>query len=689
MTSVVLREGDEPPTPDRATRPSATGKERIVALDGLRAVALLIIMGYHFGAGWLRGGFFSLDIFYVLSGYLITGLLLSEYRRRRSIKLPAFWMRRARRLLPALLIVLVAVTLMVRFAEPAGLYPGYRLDAISALFYFSNWWQIAQSSNYFVASGAVSPLTHTWSLAVEEQFYLVWPLVVLGVLHFSGTFVRGLRVLLWVSMAGVVASALEMALLYQPASNTTRLYFGTDTHAQSILVGSALACALTTIQLRRGAEGMAPPARGVAARAVLVAMGMAGLAGTLALTYTQNGSEAFDYRGGILLSALSAACIIVAAVCVPAGAVDRALSVRPLVWIGTISYGAYLWHYPIAIFLDAGRIGLGGLPLLAVRFGATITLAALSYYLVERPVIEGTFWRSPRAIAPAVALVLATVVVVVSGSVAEASTASVIVPTPAGLTSNQTTVLVAGDSTALTLGASLYYDAEASKDGLDIVDEGTEGCGVAEGADIVSNGVLRPTVAACNPRSPPADQWPAELKNELRHYRPRAVVLLAGRWEVYNRTSLAGKVTNITDPAFAQYIESQLQRFVSLVATAGSRTVLLTAPYYDSGEQPNGQPEPQDNAGRVRIFNRLVDKVAAANPTTSSLVNLNAIVSPAGRFTSSIDGVTVRTPDGVHFPYFNNYDATAPLPDTKAEVVQFARWIGPKILPSIVAATKR
>ena len=131
------------PGPKFPPRPSATGKERITSLDGLRAVALLIIMGYHFGVGWLQGGFFSLDIFYVLSGYLITGLLVSEYRKRSRIKLSAFWLRRARRLLPALLIVLVAVTLMVRFAEPAGLYPDFRMSALSALFYFSNWWQIA------------------------------------------------------------------------------------------------------------------------------------------------------------------------------------------------------------------------------------------------------------------------------------------------------------------------------------------------------------------------------------------------------------------------------------------------------------------------------------------------------------------------------------------------------------------
>ena len=189
--------------PVYAPRPSATGKERINALDGLRAVALLIIMGYHFGVGWLQGGFFSLDIFYVLSGYLITGLLVSEYRKRSAIKLSAFWLRRARRLLhhaphraggrdPA-------GPLRVR---PRSLHRLPYRARCTTLFYFSNWWQIAASSNYFVATGAVSPLTHTWSLAVEEQFYLVWPLVVLAVMTLSPNLRLGVRVLLVVSVVG-------------------------------------------------------------------------------------------------------------------------------------------------------------------------------------------------------------------------------------------------------------------------------------------------------------------------------------------------------------------------------------------------------------------------------------------------------------------------------------------------------
>jgi peptidoglycan/LPS O-acetylase OafA/YrhL len=675
-------------SPGLAARPSATGTSRISALDGLRAVALLIIMGYHFGVGWLQGGFFSLDIFYVLSGYLITGLLLSEYAKRGRIKLSAFWLRRARRLLPALLIVLVAVTLMVRFAEPAGLYPGFRLNALSALFYFSNWWQIHASGNYFVMTGATSPLTHTWSLAVEEQFYLVWPLVVLGVFTLARTVQKGITALLFVSGIGALASALEMAALYHPRANITRLYFGTDTHAQSILVGATMACALTLIQRKRGEGGMAPTARTNPARYGLILLGLLGFAGTFALTYLQGGTAAFDYQGGFFLSALSAAAIILGAVCVPSGPIAWTLSAKPLVWLGTISYGAYLWHYPVFIYLDRARTGTSGFPLLLIRFAVTFAFAAASYYLVERPVMYGTFWRSLKAIGPATVLLVATVAVVIAGTVSEASASPSVVPIPVHAVSGRTVpVLMEGDSTALTLGVALAYAAAQSHDGLNIIDQGIEGCGIAEGRTVVSNGTVGPMPAPCNPDAPKQDQWPALLDRAVVRNKPGVVILLAGRWEVYNRADLAGRITNITDPSYADYIESQLQHFVAIASAAGSRVVLMTAPYYDSGEQPNGQPQPQDQPVRVQDYNRLVRKVAAANPQTVSVVNLNPIVCPDGRFTTTVGHVTVRAPDGVHFPTFNFTQANAHAPDTAAQVKQFAGWIGPQVLPQIVAAT--
>ena len=194
---------------------------------------MLGIMGVHAGVYLTAGGFFFLDAFFALSGFLITSLLIVEWRKRGTIKLGAFWARRARRLLPALFVMLIGVAIIYGVFVPAGTYPTLRGDALSALFYFANWHYIASGSDYFHMTGLTSPLIHTWSLAVEEQFYLVWPLVFLGVMKLT----RSLRVLLAVAVVGALASASEMALLFNP-TNINRLYFGTDTHAQSVLVGA-------------------------------------------------------------------------------------------------------------------------------------------------------------------------------------------------------------------------------------------------------------------------------------------------------------------------------------------------------------------------------------------------------------------------------------------------------------------
>jgi peptidoglycan/LPS O-acetylase OafA/YrhL len=660
--------------PGLSARPSATGKERITALDGIRAFALLIIMGYHFGLGWLSGGFFSLDIFYVLSGYLITGLLLGEYRRRDRIKLSNFWLRRARRLLPALLIVLVAVTLMVRFAEPAGLYPDFRMSALSALFYFSNWWQIAVSGSYFVATGPLSPLTHTWSLAVEEQFYLVWPFVVLAVMGLARTFARGIRALLALSLVGAVASAVEMALLYNPSSstNTTRIYFGTDTHAQSILVGAVLACALTMIQMRRGEEGMDPAARTPLARGVLVVSGVAGLAALVVLSSVLDGSSSLAYRGGFALCAASAAAVITAVVCVPGGPLAQVLSWRPLVWVGTVSYGAYLWHYPIFIYLDGARTGLQGLSLLAVRSAATFGLAAASFYLVERPVIEGTFWRSIRAVVPAIALVVATVVVVVSGTLVSSASAAPFAPTPVQANraewkayqvhnfndaGRRVTVLMVGDSLSLTvaIGISPY----AQQYGVDLGGRSHTGCGIAVALPLDDHGAIGDPFPNC-------PTWPTWWADDVRQLHPQVVGLLIGFWEVQDRW-LDGRWQHIGEPGYDAYETAQLERAVSILSSQGARVALFTSPYFDSGEQPDGMPWPQDSPARVDRLNQIIEAVARRDPGVVRVIPLNTYLDPAGHFAWKIDGQVVRQPDGVH------------------TTLAGGTYLAPKILPQLAA----
>ena len=309
------------------------------ALDGIRGVAMLGIMGVHGGVYLTAGGFFFLDSFFALSGFLITSLLIVEWRKRDTIRLGAFWARRARRLLPALFVMLIGVSIIYGVFVPAGTYPTLRGDALSALFYVANWHFIVSGSNYFHMTGLTSPLIHTWSLAVEEQFYLVWPLVFLGVMKLT----RWLRVLLVVAVTGALASATEMALLYNP-TNINRLYFGTDTHAQSVLVGATLAVGLRlwSERNRKGAEEDWQ-ARTPWARNVLTAIGVIGLGVSTFLCVAVHSDDAFTYHGGFLIAALAAAAVLLSVSCAQFSPVARLL---PAVHLHRADL---LRHVPVAL----------------------------------------------------------------------------------------------------------------------------------------------------------------------------------------------------------------------------------------------------------------------------------------------------------------------------------------------------
>ena len=649
-------------------QPSATGARRIDALDGLRAFALVIIMSYHFGWRAAQGGFFSLDIFYVLSGYLITGLLLSEFARRERIALGAFWLRRARRLLPALFVVVIVVTLYVRFVALPGTYPEYKMSALSALFYFSNWWQIAASGNYFHATGPVYPLTHTWSLAVEEQFYLLWPLVVVATMKLARTYARGLRALLGVSVLGALASAITMVLRYSATANITRLYFGTDTHAQSILIGAVLACVLTLLARSRNESGMAPVARRFGG--VLTALGLVGVATTLTITYVFQGTDAFCYRGGFTLSALAAAAIVAASVMVPTGPLARVLATRPLVFLGTVSYGAYLWHFPIFLWLDATRTHTHGVVLFALRFVATFLLATASYFLLERPVMERRFWRSARAAVPAALALGLTVVVVVALGTSEAAGSTVVV------TSNLTQAeranlasvgafdghpirfMIVGDSLALTLAVGLQEHTVAPF-GVQVIDRATLGCDIDDLPAYVSGNLDYPG-SVCR-------TWRAYWSAQVATYRPDVVGLLLGRWLITDHVLPSGQVVHIGEPAWNAHLLAELNQVVRVLTAHGAHLVLLTMPVIDPPTAPDGTPYPENSPQRVAEYNALVAKVAAAHPDTVTVFDLGHILTPGGVYRISVGSLVLRWPDGQHI--------------TKAA----GEWLQPQLLPQVGA----
>ncbi len=347
-------------------------------LDGMRAIAVLAVIAFHLTFSWARGGLLGVGVFFVLSGYLITDLLVAEHGRRGRIALPRFWRRRARRLLPALFVMLFVVTVWVTLFDRSQI-PAVRSDLLPGIFYYSNWWYVFQHVSYFAQFGPPTPLGHLWSLAIEEQFYLVWPFVVLAGL----TWVRDRRVMIALVLGAAAASAVEMALLYAPGTDPTRIYDGTDTRAFGLLIGAALALALP-----RG-RTFAPV--GTGARHLLDGLGVAALAGIFVMFWRTGEYDPFLYRGGlVLLSVLTA--LVTAVVVHPGARLGTWLGREPLRWIGERSYGIYLWHYPVIVLTTP----LGAAPSLlraTLQVAASIGLAALSWRYVEQPVRHGALSR--------------------------------------------------------------------------------------------------------------------------------------------------------------------------------------------------------------------------------------------------------------------------------------------------------
>ncbi|AEB06255.1 peptidoglycan-N-acetylmuramate O-acetyltransferase [Coriobacterium glomerans PW2] len=383
---------------------SAAHRSRYIpALDGIRTLAVLAVILYHLNLPWAQGGMLGVTVFFVLSGYLITRLLLSEYAGTGQIDLPRFWLRRIRRLVPAIATVIV-VTIALCTAFNHVMLTKMRPDILPSLLFFNNWWQIAHNISYFNALGDPSPLTHFWSLAIEEQFYLVWPPLLLIMLRLgvSRRIIR--RMVLCLSLVSAVA----MIALYNPSVDPSRVYYGTDTRAFSLLLGAWLAFLPETEMrftgllralhlIRKRGDGRsaheAPRVRTQATRrdGMLDLMGLASLAGLAFMLAYTNGYTAFQYRGGTLLCSVLAVALI-AACAQPKSLLGACLSLSPLVWIGKRSYGIYLWHFPLLVLMNpSSSIEAAPWWLMVAQVCVVIAAAQISYRLIETPFRIGAF----------------------------------------------------------------------------------------------------------------------------------------------------------------------------------------------------------------------------------------------------------------------------------------------------------
>ncbi len=684
-------------TPGRG-RPIVFGY--VPALEGLRAIAVVGVMLYHGGAPLVSGGFLGVNVFFVLSGFLITSLLLGEWAKRTTIRLGQFWTRRARRLLPALLVLLVGVAIYARFFAASGEYASLRLDTLSTLFYVANWHFIFAGADYFAQTGQPSPLTHMWSLAIEEQFYIVWPPVVLGVLHLTRRLgpSRRLWPLLAVAVGGALASAADMRFRFHGGASFTRLYEGTDTRCQDILVGAALAIALAIWAERRTAQdGERPPARTVrrsrivpiaaweidsrTGRAVLQVLGWSAL-GWLALVWSRaTGTSATLFEGGYLLFALGVAVVIFCIVTAQAAPLSRAIGNPVFRYVGKISYGTYLWHLPIFYLLTASRVHLFGLPLLAVRIGVTLLVATGSFYLVEEPIRRGrmrtlTEWRAWLATSGAflgvVAVTIAATLPTAAGAVGTSS--GVPMPTGSAYSGPPVRVTLFGDSQAFTAGFSIIEThAEAPYD-VTFDAEAVIGCGLMVVQGQISHGVDNAPNGPCSSSSPPSQQLPALWRHVVRSKRPNVVVIMAGRWEVADQV-INGQDLHIGEPAYDAVLKADLSRVVATATSTGAYAILLTAPCNSSGEQPDGLPWPEDSPARLALYDRMLTQVAASHPHNVEVDAFGAQVCPGGKFETTVDGVRIRLADGVHFPY---------NPSTDGPIGPSAKWLAWKLFPEAV-----
>lgn len=649
-------------------RPDGTDRT-VTALDGVRALAVIGVVASHAGVPGLSGGFVGVDVFFVLSGFLITSLLLTEHLRTGRVALGAFWARRARRLLPALMAMVLAVGACRALFTPDSV-TALRTDALAALFWVANWRFEEAGTNYFAVGGNPSPLQHTWSLGVEEQFYLLWPLLVVGaaaLLAWPATRVvrrEQLRGSVGRLAAGGAMVSAVLALTLAWVSGVNRVYFGSDTRAQALLIGAALAALLLP---RWPGAGRRPAARLTgSARVAAAGISLVGLVGLgIAAHWATGGAE--NFRFGLLTGVAGSTALVVGGVMLDQqGAVARVLSVRPLVALGRISYGVYLWHWPTLLVLDGARTGLAGASLLTVRVAVTLALATASWWLVERPVKR--LPARPRLTLPAAAIAvaaaaLAVIVAVPVGMGAAGSPAVVAAggayppalpapPTAPGGSASPAPSRSPGPTTSSSSGPQPPLRVEVFGDsigwtlmrylpdtpGLSMINHTVLGCGVVRGGPYRYFGQVSPQPPGC-------DDWPTAWARQVVADQPAEVLLVVGRWETMDRM-YQGRWSHVGETAFDQYLSAELTRAIAVLGSTGAKVVVSNEPYNRRGEKPDGNLYPEDRPERVDAWNALLGRVVTATPS-ATLLDLNHKLCPGGEFTWTVDEIQVRS-DGVH-----------------------------------------
>ena len=578
----------------------------VAALDGLRGMAVAGVLVFH--------------------GGLSAPFIFDDHDRTESVRLGKFWARRARRLLPALGGVLVGVALYALVVAKPDELRQIRGDALATIGYVANWRAVFAQQDYWALFRTPSPLQHTWSLAIEEQFYLVWPLVFVGLLAWWKRAAPKAVLVTALVLAGV--SGVLTSVFWDPL-DPSRSYYGTDTRAAAVLLGAALASALA----------IWGPVRGRVGRTVLEAIGFAGVA-TLAVAWTSlDGQSSGLYHGGLFLCGIAATAVIAASVHPTSGLISRALSFRPICLLGLISYGVYLWHWPVYIVFDDQRLGIEGWTLLAARFAITIAIAIASYRLLEQPIRHGAFtahqWRflTPALAAGVVVVLFATT----SGAppVVSTSTADAISRETAHANAappGTQRLLVIGDSVAHHLAEGFH--AFTAQPPVITLNQAVIACTFPSGAEAVNHDTItslqRDYAVNCD------DDW----KTAVDRFDPDLVLLVF--WTPGDASyKYNGTWMQPCDAAYDAMYERDLATSARSLGARGAHVAIANSPYAVREETNPGARH------RIDCVNRIQRRLAREQGV--QLVDLFHFVCPrAPKCLTSVMNTVLR-PDTVHF----------------------------------------
>ena len=616
------------------------------SLDGIRAIAVLAVLLYHADLRWIPGGFLGVDVFFVVSGYLITSLLLEERRGTMTTDLKQFWLRRAKRLLPALFTMLIVTCAYAAAFVPDALYR-LRTDVVAAATYSTNWWLIASNQSYFEALGRPPLLRHLWSLAVEEQWYLLWPLVfVVAVGLVRGRVERLVVPVLLVALASTV----WMAAVFDPAADASRAYFGTDTRISGLLIGAATAMVWTPWRWPQAGRWHLPglDAAGWASLVLLV---------FVMLRWGEDGT--YLYRGGFFVVALLSVAVVAISVHPGAATFRAALSLPFLRWLGSRSYGLYLWHWPVfMVTRQQDYPWMSSTLRFWLRVAVTFALTELSFRLVERPVRDGSAmrwfrdWRADQdrrargrgwVTVGAVAALLSVGVV---GS--RVATADPVDLTTGGAEQEFVAPVVARSRrwhrwprrparprapapgrwwarSRPTFPAASRWSATrrpppCSRTRRRVSDRPSTS--TTEPSTDVASTTRGPSSTAANFRRVfgNCEGWPDEWAEAAAEGQAQITLVVLGAWDVFDLDRDDGLLAFGT-PEHDAYVTGQLQRGIDALVGAGSKVALLEVPCYEpvDGGGLVALPERGDEA-RTEHLNELFRQVAAANPASVSFI---------------------------------------------------------------------